>query len=534
MPKIKVHEKALAHLSRGLYRSPASALRELVSNGWDANARVVRINTNYPNFFQLSVQDNGDGFTKEDFETLMSGGIGNSDKRNEEVALLNDRPVIGRLGIGLLGIAQICGAFTVTSKNREGKGFRAHVNLYDLLKEKLDRDDASVVKELEVSQKAEASDESDSEEYSLREVDIGEYTFDTDYDPASMRRGTTIVTDDVHPTFVQTFKESLSKTNFPKFKEPPTEWAKALKIFSSVHSLQELGDYWRLLWELAAACPIPYLNDRALPKKLIVEDQKRLLGYDFKVLVDGLQLFKPVYLHGNPGGYTTRAIAPESTTIYGKPLQFHGYLLVQEGKQLLPDELRGILVRIKNVGIGYYDPSMLDYRFNEGPRAKWLTGEIYVDQGLEDALNIDRDSFNRFHPQFRFLQSNVHKILHDEIFPEVYRNIDVRSKSKAESKDQEHRKYLRAVLSASVDKRVTIKEVSRLSNGDGLPLVEIADDDESVEVSMPSPKHIKTKKAYRQLASALIAIHEIALRQKTRDKQRSTFTELLLELLSGW
>jgi hypothetical protein len=385
-----------------------------------------------------------------------------------------------------------------------------------------------------VEVRPDCSDESDSQEYSLREVEIGEYTFDKNYDSTTTRRGTTILTDDVHPTFVQTFKESLSKDNFPKFKEPPTEWSKALKIFSIVHSLQELGDYWRLLWELAAACPIPYLTERALPKKLIAEDHKRLLGYDFKVIVDGLQLFKPVHIHGHPGGYTTRAIASESTTIYGKPLQFHGYLVVQEGKQLLPDELRGILVRIKNVGIGYYDPSMLDYRFNEGPRAKWLTGEIYVDQGLEDALNIDRDSFNRFHPQFRFLQSYLHKILHDEIFPEVYRNIDVRSKSKAESKEQEHKKYLRSLLSAAVDKRVTIKEVSRLSEADGLPLVEIADDDASIEVTIPSPKNIKTKKAYRQLASALITIHEIALRQKTRDKQRSTFTELLLELLSGW
>ena|ERR1035437_2229971 len=61
MPKIKVHERALAHLSRGLYRSPASALRELVSNAWDANATEVSIDTNYPHFFQLSVQDNGDG-----------------------------------------------------------------------------------------------------------------------------------------------------------------------------------------------------------------------------------------------------------------------------------------------------------------------------------------------------------------------------------------------------------------------------------------------------------------------------------------
>ncbi|MBA3881431.1 MAG: hypothetical protein H0X73_01705 [Chthoniobacterales bacterium] len=53
-----------------------------------------------------------------------------------------------------------------------------------------------------------------------------------------------------------------------------------------------------------------------------------------------------------------------------------------------PDELRGIMVRIKNIGIGYYDPTMLDYRFNEGPRSRWLTGEIFVEKGLENALNV--------------------------------------------------------------------------------------------------------------------------------------------------
>src|SRR5438309_5334457 len=115
MSKIKVHEKSLAHLSRGLYRSPASALRELVSNAWDADATIVRINTNYPLFYQLSVEDNGAGFTKDDFENLMEGGVGNSDKRlaSEPELVRYGRPVIGRLGIGLLGIAQICGAFTI-------------------------------------------------------------------------------------------------------------------------------------------------------------------------------------------------------------------------------------------------------------------------------------------------------------------------------------------------------------------------------------------------------------------------------------
>lgn len=79
--KIKVHEKALAHLSRGLYRSPASALRELVSNAWDADATAVRVDTNFPNFFQISVEDNGQGFTKGEFQKLMEGGIGDSIKR---------------------------------------------------------------------------------------------------------------------------------------------------------------------------------------------------------------------------------------------------------------------------------------------------------------------------------------------------------------------------------------------------------------------------------------------------------------------
>lgn len=534
MPQIKVHEKALAHLSRGLYRSPASALRELVSNAWDANARVVRINTNYPSFFQLSVSDNGDGFTRELFESLMGGGIGNSEKREEDLALINGRPVIGRLGIGLLGIAQICGGFSVTSKTKDGAGFRAYVRLFDLLKEKLDRDDTSVIKELEVKPKGVDQNDSGTEEYEIRDVLIGEYSFDTKFDPKTTSRGTTILADDVHPTFVQTFKESLSKEKFPKFKPSPSEWSKALKILGKVHSLQELGDYWRLLWELSAACPIPYVSDKAVPGRLIADDHERLRGYDFKVLVDGLELLKPIQLRGNPGGYTTKKLDVQSKIIYGKHLTFHGYLLVQESKQLLPDELRGILVRIKNIGIGYYDPSMLDYRFNEGPRAKWLTGEIYVDQGLEDALNIDRDSFNRFHPQFRALQTYIHEVLHNDVFPEVYRNIDIRSKAKAEARDAERVDGLRAIIAATLETPVRIKQKSASDNDDEFPEVELVEKQSVTEVLVPAPDELETKKPYRQLASALLAIYEIAMREKARDKQRRVFTDLLLKLLSGW
>jgi len=500
-----VHEKALAHLSRGLYRSPASALRELVSNGWDANATTARITTNYPNFFQLSVDDNGDGFSRNDFSRLMGGGIGNSDKRPQQRALINDRPVIGRLGIGMLGIAQICGAFTITSKMKDGTGFRARVNLYDLLKQKLDRDDPEVV--------------------TAKEVDVGTYEFDEKFDLSRAKRGTSIVADDVHPTFVRAFQQSLQA---PKFKEPPRDWRKALEVFSSVHTIQELGDYWRLLWELSASCPIPYVSSTAVPNGLVRDEQEKLESYNFKVIVDGIELHKPVWLKGNPGGYTARPIPEERLTPYGNTVRFHGYIAVQEGIQLYPDELRGLLVRIKNVAIGYYDPSMLDYRYNEGPRSRWLTGEIFVTEGLEDALNIDRDSFNRFHPQFRAIQEYVHKVLQDDVFPAVYKQIDVRSNARAEVRRVARTDHLSKVLSSVTAERVAIKRAGSRKE------VVVKKSSRGIDVSLPAEEQLPTKKTNRPLAAAILAIFELAMKESDPQRKREVFREALLELLAKW
>jgi hypothetical protein len=518
MPQIKVHEKALAHLSRGLYRSPASALRELVSNAWDANAQMIRIDTNYPNFLQLSVQDNGDGFTKSDFESLMDGGIGNSAKRPTHEPLIFNRPIIGRLGIGMLGIAQICGSFTITSKPKKGgDGFRAHIRLYDLLKDKLDRKD----KEVYVS---------DDEDVSPREIDVGEYTFEG-FDAEKAKYGTLIISDDIHPTFVRSFRKSLE---YETFKQPPLEWTKALRILNNVHSLQELGDYWRLLWELSAACPVPYISDLALPKHLIIEEQERLASYNFKVVVDGIQLYKPVNLRNNPEGYTIKKIEPTTLKIYGKDVSFHGYILVQEGLQIKPDELRGIMIRIKNIGIGYYDYSLLDYRINEGPRSRWVTGEIFVDEGLEDALNIDRDSFNRFHPEFRAIQEHVHQILQKDIFPRVYKQIDVRSKKRAKEKQEKRQEYLKATIAESVKKQVKIKGEGKISKAEQSQQVEVVQKSNVVELHLPNAEDLKTKKSAQQLASAILAIFEIANEGNTNEKRREVFKKLLLDLLTKW
>jgi len=471
---------------------------------------------------QLSIRDNGDGFTKSDFEALMKGGIGNSEKRTDEAKhLVHNRPVIGRLGIGMLGIAQICGRFTITSKPIKGEAFRATVTLYDLIKEKLDRDDPDVVH---------TEPEVGDGDGALKTVDVGTYDFDKNVDVASIRRGTHIVSDDVHPTFIKRFQDSLKGE---KFKEPSQDWAKCVNVFTNVHSLNELGDYWRLLWELAASCPIPYSSDSAVPGGLIRSFQGALVQYKFSLIVDGIALAKPISLRRNPGGgFTKVPIGRETKRIYGRDLTFAGYIVVQEGKQLKPDELRGIMIRIKQIGIGYYDASMLEYSKNQGPRAKWLTGEIYVEKGLEDALNVDRDSFNRFHPEYRALQERVHKILDDEVFPEVYKQIDVRSERRAAERRETREHRLRSVLEDSVGKKVRIKTARHRDSDESL--VDVRQTATELQLTMRDPEVLQVRKPNQQLAASVLALFDIASKEDSNSLRRRKFEELLVALLARW
>ena len=120
----------------------------------------------------------------------------------------------------------------------------------------------------------------------------------------------------------------------PQFKMVPFDWAKAAKALSKVRSLQEMGDYWRLLWELSAACPVQYVSERSAPKGLVREEQRRLEKHKFSLYVDGIELRKPVNLSGNLYGYSTMRLEPHEELIYGQKLSFHGYIVIQEGMQL--------------------------------------------------------------------------------------------------------------------------------------------------------------------------------------------------------
>ncbi len=93
--------KVIGHISQGMYRTPAGAIKELISNAYDAGASYAKIHTGFPRFSTFSCEDDGTGISKDKFIQLMEGGIGDSDKQamsNIQTGK-NGRPIVGRLGV---------------------------------------------------------------------------------------------------------------------------------------------------------------------------------------------------------------------------------------------------------------------------------------------------------------------------------------------------------------------------------------------------------------------------------------------------
>jgi hypothetical protein len=70
----------------------------------------------------------------------------------------------------------------------------------------------------------------------------------------------------------------------------------------------------------------------------------------------------------------------------------------------------------------------------------WTSGEIYIEEGLEEAMNIDRNSFDLTHPHYRKLKNYLHNLLHEKIFKRVRERYTLRmeEKKKLELKEKSH------------------------------------------------------------------------------------------------
>jgi len=77
-----------------------------------------------------------------------------------------------------------------------------------------------------------------------------------------------------------------------------------------------------------------------------------------------------------------------------------------------PQELQGLLIRIRNAAVGDYDKSFFGFSPSIGRLFQsWISSEIMADDRLEDAMNIDRRTLRDAHPAYVELQKAIHNHL---------------------------------------------------------------------------------------------------------------------------
>lgn len=117
--KLETDDKVLARVTDGIYRLPGSAIRELISNAYDADAENVYVETDVPRFNSMTIRDDGCGMSVDTLVNMLRH-IGGSAKRTDKgislkvtddvdtsLSAIRKRKLIGKIGIGLFSVAQL-------------------------------------------------------------------------------------------------------------------------------------------------------------------------------------------------------------------------------------------------------------------------------------------------------------------------------------------------------------------------------------------------------------------------------------------
>ncbi len=428
---IAVSSRILRHIGRGIYRTPAAALKELISNSYDARATEVTINTGYPVFEDITVRDNGDGMTRKDFKQFITN-IGLTDKVAGDRIVMpkgeKDRHFIGHFGIGLLAIGQLAKKAVITSKKRgSDKGFSAELDFeqFDIQQER-DLERAVVKDERAIESRERDKIREGGAETKLpigtcwvRDVKFGAADRDKNFTEIELK----IIRLDVKKMLAGEIRDERNPDAI-KYQRYSGSFEDLLVLLRENDWAIKQGQYpyELLLWELGVYCPVPYqeigLFIEGKPLWQVYQFTKQ---YNFSVRVDGFTLAKPfeAKFFEDPEFPVEQVFTWQDQpykVVNRVSNNVSGYLIYK--RQIRPRFMAGVLVREGGVAIGSYDTTYLQYPYNEGVKFTQLTGELFA-EGLSGAINIDRNSFNETDDAYLALANWFHNKLQAEVFPKI-------------------------------------------------------------------------------------------------------------------
>ena len=530
---MKVGSKILEMLSKGIYTAPWNSLKELISNSFDADATTVEI-TYYPKDNKLIVIDNGMGMDYIDFDEHFTF-IVKSEKRKEGLLTeIYKRPVIGKIGIGFIAVNELCNKIKViSSKKGSDTNFEALIDFSKIVSEEA----------------------ADKEFYEVSQFEL------INYKKTNPEEHFTIIE---LLELKDSFIDILNNKSIEGIKYNPIYPNTIEEIVNYINNVKniksELGPYWEFLINFANTIPIVYLDkgpfnlenikiDKKIINKKLSEEYKdakeimttiksKVKNYNFNVIFNGIILKKPILLpHQKEAdiygkdmilvSIQDQIIIDENSNDKITIIDYYGYFFYQRTR-IIPEELRGMVIRIKNVAIG--DPSL---DFWEHPYPGDMTyfpqvyGEIYILSGLEEAMNIDRSTFKSTHPEFYTFKDELHKFLRQKVFQKAKNMYGLRRKDKALIQTQIKEESRDNTIKNIYGNNFNIIEVRQFTD---IP-VQIKKEEQTIFLNTIADQFDNYKKDDRILLQDVAIALEIAYEQaKDKTELKNIFWKILREL----
>lgn len=327
-----VASDVVRYFSIGLYQNFARAVKELISNAYDAKATEVRIRLDLLSG-RIIVRDNGAGMDLKDLKERFLA-IGAPTPLTEDIDELG-RKRIGTFGIGSVAVFPYCDKVIVLTKKRNSDR-----NI------QLDIDSSRFFK---------------GGTFQLGVGEQAEFPYTVTVSDLPYEQGETIIIlEQIKPHILN----ELMETKKPKGS-----------------SIDELSGYEKFKWTLSQYCPLRYPTGYEEIAKFF-EYKNRV---PLRVWLDGEELFRNVPENSR--------ILEKGEKQFGS-IKIK-YVIMSPYGPVRPEEAKGLQIRLRDVAIGLpSDFEIIKLTGKVPGKLNYLCGEIHVLEGLSNALMIDRDSFS--------------------------------------------------------------------------------------------------------------------------------------------
>lgn len=327
---LKVDKRIVPLLSKSTYqRSFPYAIRELVSNSYDADATSVKISVNLDKN-ELIVEDNGNGMTTEEFSFYLTIA---GQKRGKRETPKYGRKRIGQFGVGFLAIFPFCESLEIVSTVENSDIiFRATIPTKKFFAESKDME---TVEEIPVKGIIEHDSNLKAEHFTRIRL--------------------------VHPT------ELVEKYFSIPRKESGNRKSLSIRYWEPITKFK---------WELQEELPIEFhpdvqqsnlnLFEKSMPLEVYLNNDKLYRNLPAPTIIDG--------------GVN------EIAGIHFK------YFLSTNYSAIKPEEARWVKVRLNNVGVGERQDFGLK-KSRGFTHLHWLSGEVNIIEGLDETITLSRDGF---------------------------------------------------------------------------------------------------------------------------------------------